>query len=180
MAPRPLSCCHGTDLFQSQSSADTGCPCGCTKPHVAQAAFTPLTYTIPWNCPAPAFALSWHKGGSVPKLPCPDMLRVKRKVLEAVLVGLLALVNSVPREAAAHGSRACSERPFGRTKLPQVLRPGGVDARQRHNTRTSEIKVLRNWEVMALVWSRAVEGRQKLDMFLDRHLGRRYSLIPFL
>lgn len=29
--------------------------------------------------------------------------------------------------------------------------PGGVDARQRHNTRTSERKVLRNWEDTALV-----------------------------
>lgn len=47
VALRPLSCCYGTYLSQSQFQADMGCPWGCVKPHVAQAAFTPLSYIIP-------------------------------------------------------------------------------------------------------------------------------------
>lgn len=79
------------------------------------------------------------------------MLQVERKVLQPVLMGLLALVNSVPCEAVAHGSCACSERPFARTKLPQVLHPGDVDARQRYNTRKSESRTPREWKDVALV-----------------------------
>lgn len=63
-------------------------------------------------------------------LPYPGTLQVKRKVLQAFLTGLLTYVNLVPCEATAHGSHACSAWPFVRTKLSQMLHPGGVDTRQ--------------------------------------------------
>lgn len=61
--------------------------------------------------------------------------------------------------------------PFAKIKLPLVLCPLGVNAKQGHRAGKMENTALRTWTDMALVWCFA-EG-QKLDIFLDQYLGRR-------
>lgn len=143
---------------------------------IAQAAFTPLDYSIPWNCSVlVAFVLSWQRGSSATELPFPDVLQMRRKVLQGVLMGLLAHINWVPCEGWVMVPVLVLNDLLPRLKsLPRVLPlPPGGWMLGRDATQGSQKAAVRNWKDMALVWSCAVEG-QKLNVFVDQHLGRRW------
>lgn len=101
---------------------------------------------------------------------------MKRKVLQAFLMGLLACVNLVPCEAAAHVSLACSAWPFVRTKLPQMFHPRGVDTRQ---TQHEEIRKQRTKEVErhGYILKSCIRRRTKIGHVHGSALGKEFNFL---
>lgn len=162
------------DLSQSQSQAEIGCLCGCMKPHVA---FTPLSYIIPQNCPAPAFVLSWQRSSSAPNYLTQVRSRWRERYCRHFSWGCSHMLTwSLVRQQLMVPMLALHDPLSGLNSHKCFTL--GVWTLGRHNMGKSESRGPRRWKGRAMFWSHALEGGQKLDMFMDQHLGR--SLISFV